>query len=128
MGVEICACGHARARHLIRWALPDQVRQQITQGISACYDCRCDWYTHTLTAKDSDRNNFRVKPKQERGNFGSGHPLMVGVMKSGSGSVEWEPLKCAACAKPLEPSGAIVLDSSFYCGPCFLGRWEVYVG
>lgn len=126
MSAEVCACGHLRARHLIRWMLPDQVRTALSVGGSACYECECKWYTHVATVEDSDRNNFRVKPKTTRGNSGTGHPLYVGLAKS-SGAVSWEELACSDCGSVVSADQALVLDSGFYCGPCFLTHPEVYL-
>ncbi|QIG58018.1 hypothetical protein SEA_PAULODIABOLI_334 [Microbacterium phage PauloDiaboli] len=128
MSAEVCACGHLRARHLVRWMLPDQVRGQIEAGNSACYECECAGYNHVVTVEDSDRNNFRAKPKLPRGNCGTGHPLFLGLAKS-SGPVGWESLACSDCGVLLStPQLALVLDGGTYCGPCFLTHPEVYLG
>lgn len=127
MAAEVCACGHLRARHLIRWSLPDQVRMQVAAGHSACYECECHWYTHVVTVHDSDRNHFRVKPKLVRGNCGTGHSLFVGLSKAKE-PVTWEPLACTDCGVVLSSDQALVLDSGTYCGPCFLSHPEVYLG
>lgn len=127
MSAEVCACGHLRARHLIRWMLPDQVRAAIAAEGSACQDCKCAWYNHVLTVEETDRVTFRVAPKFERGNTGSGHPLVVGLSRA-RGAVEWEPLDCSDCGVLLStPALALVLDGGVYCADCYVTHPEVYL-
>lgn len=122
--LEICACGHVRGSHLIRWGLPDQVRQAVADGRSACRECECHWYELAVSVDKSERNNFRVRPKAPRGNFGTGHPLVVGLTKVTT-AVRWEKTSCDLCES--ETRTLIALDSRLLCGTCFIAQPEVYL-
>ena len=117
--VDICACGHVRGSHLIRWGTQDFVDTLVSNGHSACKECECSGYTHAITVPTEERPNFRTKPKE--------HPFLVGLSKADPAGVVWATIECAGCGIELQPYTAILLRSAFYCAGCFVKKPEAYV-
>lgn len=95
-------------------------------GESVCSFCHCGGYVDAVEV--DERNPYRVKQHAKFGNSGVGHPLRAALSRVEPDSYVWLDIECAGCKVSLSPETALVLDSAFYCGPCFIQRPEVYCG
>lgn len=126
MSVSICACGHPWPSHSSRKYGVEHTQRLIAAGESVCPSCYCPGYLDAVEA--DERDVFRVRQRQQRGNFGNGHPLMAALAKLNEDEYVWAKLECAGCRKTLRSVSALILDSAFYCSDCFVLNPEVYCG